>query len=368
MVLSILILLYLILMLLLATPPITDPTGSSNARNSDGVTASPKVPSTVHNEPYSRTELWTRFDAPDLGDSLTEKLGDDWVDIWQIPLIRGEHVVAFSVFERNDLTIHYMVQDGSDTASDHPILCEFRFLTLFRGLDVALDPIGISRNYSSYIPSLKTIFTAPVTPSSQVGYIVMGAHDITLRQYMEEFLQDFSAHSYGLENSILLGIELFEILEKVHDQQVVHGSISIDSFVTVHVTDSLDLRLIDWRCAYQQDEDPPCIIETRGQTPWEIIRASRVSYRDDVYRVFLIISNIIHGTDMMEHLSNHAIMNGLIFTPPGGSKFFYLRSSHHAYSELEVILRKYVLKTSIDARIDIIGIITELRNIVNTSL
>jgi hypothetical protein len=196
----------------------------------------------------------------------------------------------------------------------------------------------------------------------------MGAHDITLRQYMEEFLQDFSAHSYGVANSILLGIELLEILEKVHDQLVVHGSISMDSFVTVHVTDSLDFRLINWHCAYREDEDPPCIIGTRGQTPWEIIRASRVSYRDDVYRVFLIISNIIHGTDMMEHLSNHAIMNGLIFTPPGGSKFFYLRSSHHIYSELEDILRKYVLKTSIDERIDIIGIITELRNIVNTSL
>ena len=306
----------------------------------------------------------------DLSSIDSELINGTRLYLSQQPIFRTENTVSFSLFERPDMSIHYMIRNPNDSEGFHPVYREMYYLSMFRGHGVSPAPIGVSRRLAPFKPTIKTSFANPITDSSAViGFVLMENHDHTLVQYFRDYTRDFNTMSYGFRNSILLGVELLEILNTVHSRQIVHGSVSMSSIVLME-SDRGPIRLINWRRAYRVTTghtSPP-----RGanpirspQTPWEI-EGFRPSFRDDVFRVFMIISTLINGMKSTQMLSYDQIKKGEIFCPIGC--YVHLRATS-LYNQLHSILDRYVVRhatNDIDRHIDIIGIVDELQNILRS--
>ena len=313
---------------------------------------------------WLKQNKYTVDGPPDLLNHQSERINGSIVSLSHVPIFRTVNTVSFSVFERLDISVHYMAEDVLEERRAHPCIRELYFLSLFRGLGVAPAPIGVSGSMVDYKPSLKTSFARSIPSASKIGYIVMENHDVTLLQYFRDFIADFLTPSYGFRNSIVLGIELLRSLNTVHSRQIVHGSVSMSSAVLMETPGS-PVRLINWRRAYRVTGQQPVRVQTRldsPQTVWEI-EGYRSSFRDDVFRVFMIMSILINGLNSWKNLSFDELKHGEIFCPNGC--YVHLRSTN-LYNRLHSIVKRYVTvpaRAEVDVHIDIIGIIDELENI-----
>jgi len=310
---------------------------------------------------WTKENYLTRSGSPDLSNELSEIINGVELYLSPQPIFRAAHTVSFSFFERQDISIHYMINDPRDRLCPHPAIRELYFLNLFRGRNVSPDPIGISRALSPYTAGVKTSFSRQAMQSAAVGYVLMGIHDQTLYEYFKEYSRDFHSKTYGLKNSIMLGIELLEIVQTVHSRQIVHGRISMHSFVSVEPTGgACSFRLINWRHAYRVTtrDDSLFVPVDVPQTPWEFL-GIRPSFRDDVFGIFVIMSTLISGFDCMKILTFDRMKHGDIFCQQN------LRATN-IYNRLTNVLNQYVGRAERGAHIDILGIVDELRNIVKT--
>jgi hypothetical protein len=295
--------------------------------------------------------------APALNDSFSEVVNGTILSVSQEPLFSLPGTVALYFFERSDITIHYMAKIASDESCHHPVVRESYFLDKLKHLNVSPTPMGMSRGFSLCVPGIKCSFSSKVDYSTSVGYVIMSAHGSTLGQYFTDYCRDFEKKEYGVRDAILLGIELLELINTVHAQQIVHGSVSLHSFVSVDSGDTLKFQLINWRNAYrvaghlrlhQRRTDNPF-------TPWEVHNL-RPSYRDDVFRVFIVIAFLLRGQESFGRITRDELESGDIFCPTGS-----LRSPEKSCVKLQNVLKRFVF-VSIDVRIDIPSLVEELKN------
>jgi hypothetical protein len=114
------------------------------------------------------------------------------------------------------------------------------------------------------------------------------------------------------------GIQMVDIIQSVHAERIVHGSIDWFHFVC-RSDDCTDLAIVGFDHAKIVNDVRKCSNEVHTSfeleaslSPWEM-RKCETSFRDDMYRIMLTVSFMIHGMDYSHFLQ---LLTGVYLQEP----------------------------------------------------
>ena len=263
---------------------------------------------------FRTTRAFDSNPSPDLSAPFSES-GEPVIESYSIsgeeyrlelvdkPLLGPTSVVFFT--RSNNLVVKYQ-SNCFHTSEVHPLLRDYYFLKFLHD-NIKGDKVSLHAYYLSggtSIPeniSMKSQFLMKpedrdscVSKGGSVRFMVLERAKMSLFDYSKSF----RGGKVPLEKALSIGIKLIENLQSIHSVGVVHNDIHWGNIVFKNSERPL---LIDFGRSFFAPESEPQIKlwseyfhYSPHLSPWEMLGYHK-GFRDDVFRVFLIISLLIGG-------------------------------------------------------------------------
>jgi hypothetical protein len=254
-----------------------------------------------------------------------EKSGSDVTVHLDQVVYRAGPTAVFVIKENPILVMKYYAYCKDDFEPFDAIVVEASFMTL-------LEKFGIAARilfYSGYMDAVSTTLTGePKIPNPtcggngsskpQIRYMIMER----LGMSWKDFMQSQPEGKIGFVTAIKIGATAIMLLQKLHEQNIVHGDAHMGNLVFAKPGEFKNLKLIDFgrsrivdlfeQEVYKSNPSKFCsgkITLHPWMGKWEM-KGCRPSFHDDVYRV-------VQGTAMSIHgMAHYNYLNRLITTNP----------------------------------------------------
>lgn len=234
---------------------------------------------------------------------------ENFIQLDQRPIGESEHSKLYGLKSHNSWVIKYHAFCPSEFEPTDSILRESYFLGL---VNSRAPHITHKLKYMSgpYYPkifsSIKLPFKAGIGCPADgsvpvVRFLITERVGISLWGLVDSFPDEKVDFTLAIE----LGIEIFALLQELHAINIVHGDVHPGNIAFRGSDRTSELILIDfgrarigtrYPASFARSPRPLC----HGyNSPWESIYGSDYPYtfRDDIFRVFLVVAAMIHGSD-----------------------------------------------------------------------
>ena len=231
---------------------------------------------------------------------------------------------VFSIASRPEFAIKYQTFPSKKGYQNHhhPVTLDYWFLRRIEKLGIAPKAIALSDKAEVPSTSLsnlqaKTRMNATSASTStptiySVRYLIMDRTGPSIHR----MLQGQKSRAYSLKRAFALGLNLIELLEKLHSEEIVHGDIHHGNicFASSFSSEQNALQLIDFGAARFVKISPNGVFEIARNriaihsmfSPFEMM-GFRVSFRDDLFRAIQVTAGLVNGKayfEYLEHLAN----------------------------------------------------------------
>lgn len=231
---------------------------------------------------------------------------------------------VFSIVSHPESAIKYQTIVTTRTVysiatAPHPVTKDYWFLKRIEKLGIAPKAIGLSdKSEGDSCTSIKVRLNVKIASSrGQSGvlcstrYLIMDKTGPSLHRAL---LTEHHSH-LSLAAAFTIGLNLMNLLEKLHAEEIVHGDIhhgnvcfasSSDDF---QESDDFSLKLIDFGAArFVKPTNDASIVElSRNRiafhpmlSPFEMM-GFRASFRDDFFRAIQVIATLVNGKGYFEY-------------------------------------------------------------------
>ncbi len=168
------------------------------------------------------------------------------------------------------------------------------------------NSLGKLQKVSCFDPS----FSPVRQPPAKVRYLIVGRLGFSVGDLFWK-----EGHDKVFVSVIHVGIELLNLVERMHGANVVHGSIDSNSFVWDDTREKWKLVNFHESRIFNSDEinsksPNSCDSSNHAQffspnpwtSPWQMRRCNS-AFRDDIYRLMLTLAHLIHGKEYMRFVA-----------------------------------------------------------------